>query len=304
MMNDDIEPPSPSGQQDSTNDSWLRRIGRSFGSGLKSRDDLNAALDEAQAEEVIDSDARWMIEGVLDVAETQVRDIMIPRGQMSVVERDATLAEVIKEVTESGHSRFPVIGDSRDEIVGLLLAKDLLRRLAKVEGVLGEAVEGPFDVRESLRPVVFVPESKRLNVLLKEFRASRNHMAVVVDEYGGISGLVTIEDVLEQIVGEIDDEHDEAEGAFILRQDDDRFAVRALTPIEEFNRYFDCSFSDEEFDTVGGLVTHEFGRMPTRGEQVQIGEFRFAVQRADSRRVLQLQVTLVDPEPDEAGSND
>ncbi|MBR9813115.1 CBS domain-containing protein [bacterium] len=303
-MNDDIEPPSPSGQQDSTNDSWLRRIGRSFGSGLKSRDDLNAALDEAQAEEVIDSDARWMIEGVLDVAETQVRDIMIPRGQMSVVERDATLAEVIKEVTESGHSRFPVIGDSRDEIVGLLLAKDLLRRLAKVEGVLGEAAEGPFDVRESLRPVVFVPESKRLNVLLKEFRASRNHMAVVVDEYGGISGLVTIEDVLEQIVGEIDDEHDEAEGAFILRQDDDRFAVRALTPIEEFNRYFDCSFSDEEFDTVGGLVTHEFGRMPTRGEQVQIGEFRFAVQRADSRRVLQLQVTLVDPEPDEAGSND
>lgn len=304
MNNDELEPPSPSGQQDSNNDSWLRRIGRSFGGGLKSRDDLFEALDEAQAEEVIDSDARWMIEGVLDVAETQVRDIMIPRGQMSVVERDASLAEVIKEVTESGHSRFPVIGDSRDEIVGLLLAKDLLRRLAKVEGALDEAAQGPFDVRESLRPVVFVPESKRLNVLLKEFRASRNHMAVVVDEYGGISGLVTIEDVLEQIVGEIDDEYDEAEGAFILRQDDDRFAVRALTPIEEFNRYFDCSFSDEEFDTVGGLVTHEFGRMPTRGEQVQIGEFAFAVQRADSRRVLQLQVMLVDPEPDEAGSDD
>lgn len=299
MMNDELEPPSPSGQQDSNNDSWLRRIGRSFGGGMKTREDLFEALDEAQAEEIIDSDARWMIEGVLDVAETQVRDIMIPRGQMSVVERDASLADVIKEVTESGHSRFPVIGDSRDEIVGLLLAKDLLRRLAKVEGALGEAAQGPFDVRESLRPVVFVPESKRLNVLLKEFRASRNHMAVVVDEYGGISGLVTIEDVLEQIVGEIDDEHDEAEGAFILRQDDDRFAVRALTPIEEFNRYFDCTFSDEEFDTVGGLVTHEFGRMPTRGEHVQIGEFKFAVQRADSRRVLQLQVTLVDPEPDE-----
>ena len=265
MMNDELEPPSPSGQQDSNNDSWLRRIGRSFGGGMKTREDLFEALDEAQAEEIIDSDARWMIEGVLDVAETQVRDIMIPRGQMSVVERDASLADVIKEVTESGHSRFPVIGDSRDEIVGLLLAKDLLRRLAKVEGALGEAAQGPFDVRESLRPVVFVPESKRLNVLLKEFRASRNHMAVVVDEYGGISGLVTIEDVLEQIVGEIDDEHDEAEGAFILRQDDDRFAVRALTPIEEFNRYFDCTFSDEEFDTVGGLVTHEFGRMPTRG---------------------------------------
>ena len=297
MMNEELEPPSPSGQQDSNNDSWLRRIGRSFSGGLKTRDDLNDALDEAQAEGVIDSDARWMIEGVLDVAETQVRDIMIPRGQMTVVEREATLAEVIKVVTESGHSRFPVIGESRDEIVGLLLAKDLLRRLAKVEGALGEATQGAFDVRESLRPVVFVPESKRLNVLLKEFRASRNHMAVVVDEYGGISGLVTIEDVLEQIVGEIDDEHDEAEGAFILRQDDNRFAVRALTPIEEFNRYFDCGFSDEEFDTVGGLVTHAFGRMPTRGEQVQIGEYRFAVQRADSRRVLQLQVTLVDPEP-------
>ena len=305
MMNDELEPPSPSGQQDSNTDSWLRRIGRSFGGGLKSRDDLNDALDEAQAEDVIDSDARWMIEGVLDVAETQVRDIMIPRGQMSVVERDASLTEVIKEVTESGHSRFPVIGESRDEIVGLLLAKDLLRLLAKAEGALGDAKQGgTFDVRESLRPVVFVPESKRLNVLLKEFRASRNHMAVVVDEYGGISGLVTIEDVLEQIVGEIDDEYDEAEGAFILRQDDNRFAVRALTPIEEFNRYFDCSFSDEEFDTVGGLVTHQFGRMPTRGEQVQIGEYRFAVQRADSRRVLQLQVTLVDPEPEaEDGDN-
>ena len=295
-MNAELEPPSPSGQANDTdnNDSWLRRIGRSLGGGgLRSRDDLNEALDEAQREEVIDADARWMIAGVLDVTETQVRDIMIPRGQMQVVELDATLDEVMAVVIESGHSRFPVIGESRDEIVGILLAKDLLRLSKRAQ-----ADDAGFDVRSALRPVVFVPESERLNVLLKEFRASRNHMAVVVDEYGGIAGLVTIEDVLEQIVGEIDDEYDEAEGAFIIRQDERRFAVRALTPIEEFNRYFGSEFPDDEFDTVGGLVTHEFGRMPNRGEQVQIGEFRFDVQRADSRRVLQLQVMLVDPETD------
>lgn len=286
----DSEPPS-STEQDSS-DNWLRRLGRSLGGAPRSREDLLETLRQAEEDELLDSDARWMIEGVLEVAETQVRDIMIPRGQMVVVERDATLAEVVNTVVESGHSRFPVIGESRDEIFGILLAKDLLGYVLRAGG----DVEQPFDVRSGLRQAVFVPESKRLNVLLKEFRSSRNHMAVVVDEYGGVAGLVTIEDVLEQIVGEIDDEYDEAEGAYILRQDESRYLVRALTPVEEFNRYFDCTFPDEEFDTVGGLVTHAFGRMPNRGESVDIQGFAFTVQRADSRRVHSLQVVLTDHE--------
>ena len=284
----DSEPPS-SIEQDSS-DNWLRRLGRSLGGAPRTREDLLATLRQAEDDELIDSDARWMIEGVLEVAETQVRDIMIPRGQMVVIEADADLHAVVNTVVESGHSRFPVIGESRDEVIGTLLAKDLLRYI-RAAGLDSEA---GFDVRSGMHPAVFVPESKRLNVLLKEFRSSRNHMAVVVDEYGGVAGLVTIEDVLEQIVGEIDDEYDEAEGAYILRQDDERYLVRALTPVEEFNRYFSSEFSDEEFDTVGGLVTHAFGRMPSRGESISIGPFGFTVQRADSRRVQTLQVALVD----------
>lgn len=284
----DSEPPS-SIEQDSS-DNWLRRLGRSLGGAPRTREDLLATLRQAEDDELIDSDARWMIEGVLEVAETQVRDIMIPRGQMVVIEADASLREVVDIVVESGHSRFPVIGESRDEVLGILLAKDLLRYVS----VAGGDAESGFDVRSGMHSAGFVPESKRLNVLLKEFRSSRNHMAVVVDEYGGVAGLVTIEDVLEQIVGEIDDEYDEAEGAYILRQDEHRYLVRALTPVEEFNRYFSSEFSDEEFDTVGGLVTHAFGRMPSRGESISIGPFGFTVQRADSRRVQTLQVALVD----------
>jgi len=185
---------------------------------------------------------------------------------------------------ESGHSRYPVIGDSRDEIVGILLAKDLLRFTSS---------EAPdFDIARWLRPVAFVPESKRVNVLLKDFRKSRNHMALVADEYGGVAGLVTIEDVLEQIVGEIDDEHDESESAQILKQDDRRYLVQGLTPIDDFNQYFGAEFSDEDFDTVAGLVMHELGHMPRRGESIQIDRFQFNVQRADSRRVHLLQVML------------
>jgi magnesium and cobalt transporter len=229
-----------------------------------------------------------MFQGVLETAETQVRDIMVPRAQMVVVEAEWSIQELLRVVVESGHSRFPVIGDSKDEIIGILLAKDLLRSTTHVP----EFDAGQFDLRRHLRPAVFVPESKRVNMLLKDFKRGRNHMALVVDEYGGIAGLVTIEDVLEQIVGEIDDEHDEAEGAHILKQDERRYMVNGLTTIEEFNQYFGCELPDEEFDTIGGLVMQRFGRMPKRGETVRIEQFSFNVQRVDSRRLLQLQVGL------------
>jgi magnesium and cobalt transporter len=227
-----------------------------------------------------------MIRGVFEARERQVRDIMVPRAQMVVVERDWPIERLLSEVVEAGHSRFPVIGDSRDEIVGILLAKDLLRYAAP------GASSGPFELARWLRPVTVVPESKRLNVLLKDFRKSRHHMAIVVDEYGGVAGLVTIEDVLEQIVGEIDDEHDESEVARILKQDDRHFLVQGLTPVEEFNHYFGADFPTEEFDTVAGLVMHSFAHMPRRGESVAIDRFQFNVQRADGRRVHVLQVTL------------
>ncbi|MGH8458511.1 MAG: HlyC/CorC family transporter, partial [Nevskiales bacterium] len=238
----------------------------------------------------LDAEAYGMIQGVLQVSQIQVRDIMVPRSQMVVVERDASPADLLREVIQSGHSRYPVIGENRDEVVGILLAKDLLRLALDQEHL---SPETRFDVREVIRPAVVVPESKRLNVLLKEFRANRNHIAIVLDEYGGVSGLVTIEDVLEQIVGEIDDEHDEEEGAFILRQDRERYLVRALTPIEEFNRYFGSQMSNEEFDTIGGLVAHRFGHLPRRGESTTVDRFQFNVQRADSRRVHLFQVAVL-----------
>jgi magnesium and cobalt transporter len=232
----------------------------------------------------LDPEALTMIEGVLQVAEMQVRDIMVPRAQMAVVERDAALDNILPVVIESAHSRFPVIDDNRDEVVGILLAKDLL-------AYYGQDNAKNFNVRDILRPAVFIPESKRLNVLLNEFRASRNHMAIVVDEYGGVAGLVTIEDVLEQIVGEIVDEHDIEEDAYIMKHNDNVYAVKALTPIEEFNHYFFAKFSDDEFDTIGGLVMNRFGRLPRRGEVISIDRFRFKILNADSRRIHLLQVT-------------
>jgi magnesium and cobalt transporter len=217
---------------------------------------------------------------------------MIPRAQMVVLDRDETMDDILATVIDSGHSRFPVVTESRDEVLGILLAKDLLRL------ALSSDRAGRLELAEILRPAVFVPESKRVNVLLKEFRASRNHMAVVVDEYGGVGGLVTIEDALEQIVGDIDDEYDQAEGAFIMRQDANRFLVRSLTPVSEFNRYFSAQFSDEEFDTIGGLVMHEFGHMPKRGESVQTDRFKFTVQRADNRRIHLFQMMIVADDED------
>ena len=275
------EPPS--------SDSWLRRIGQRMAGGPRNREELLAVLADAGEQQLVDAEALAMIQGVMETGELQVRDIMIPRGQITALEQDWPLEKIMPVVVDSGHSRFPVIGDSKDQVIGILLAKDLLR--FSMPGF-----EEKFDLKRFLRPAVFVPESKRVNVLLKDFRGSRNHMALVIDEYGGVSGLVTIEDVLELIVGDIDDEYDEIEGAAILKQDEARYLVNGLTPIEDFNAHFGVEFSDEEFDTVGGLVIHRFGHMPRRGEQVALGRFRFNVQRADSRRVHLLQVTVSNDE--------
>lgn len=266
--------------------SWIDRLGQALLGEPKDREQLVHVLREAQSRGLFDVDAQGMMEGVLQVAEMQARDIMIPRSQMVVVSRDASPQALISTAIESGHSRFPVIGESRDEVVGVLLAKDLLRYSPKSD------VE-QFSVREILRPAVFVPESKRLNVLLKEFRASRNHLAIVVDEYGGVAGMVTIEDVLEQIVGEIEDEHDIDEDTFIRKYSDINYTVKALTPIEDFNDYFGTVFSDEEFDTIGGLVTHSLGRLPKRGETIILDSMSFQVVNADTRRIHLMKVTLL-----------
>lgn len=262
---------------------WFERLGQALSGEPRDREELLELLRDAQSRNLFDADAQAMIEGVLQVADMQARDIMIPRAQMVVLEKDASLKDVTQIVVESGHSRFPVVGDSRDEVIGIVLAKDLLAHY------VGNP-DSPFNIREYLRPAPYVPESMRLNVLLKNFRDSRNHMAIVADEYGGVAGLITIEDVLEQIVGEIDDEYDVEEEASILKHTDSRYTVKALTPIEDFNEYFGLSFSDEEFDTVGGLVTHAFGHMPKRGEKVEINGLRFKVIRADSRRVHLLEM--------------
>jgi magnesium and cobalt transporter len=257
------------------------------------RDALVEELREAAERGLLDSDALEMLEGVLEVGDLQVRDIMVPRSQMTVIEREERLDRLLPVVVESGHSRFPVIGEDRDQVVGILLAKDLLRHYA-------ENKRDDFDIREVVRPAVFVPESKRLNVLLKEFRKNRHHMAIVVDEYGGVAGLVTIEDVIEQIVGDIADEYDVEEDQAIRREAPREYTVRALTRIDEFNEYFGTAFSDEEFDTIGGLVAHAFGRLPRRGDGVAIGELQFRVLRSDRRRIELLRVlTPVDVGLDE-----
>ncbi|MDH5547668.1 MAG: CBS domain-containing protein [Gammaproteobacteria bacterium] len=265
---------------------WLERLSQAFTNGEpRDRDELTDVIRDAEQKNIIDTDALSMIEGVMQVSDMQVRDVMIPRSQMVVVERDVAPEDFLPTVLESAHSRFPVIGENRDEIVGILLAKDLLAYFADQQ-------RGRFDIRDVMRPAVFIPESKRLNVLLKDFRSTRNHMAIVVDEFGGVSGLVTIEDVLEQIVGEIEDEYDFDEDTYIMPHKNNNYSVKALTPIEDFNEYFECSLSDEEFDTIGGLVLNSFGHLPKRGEKTTIGEFEFTVLRADNRRVHLLQLHL------------
>ena len=248
------------------------------------REQLLQLLRGAHNRNLMDGDALSIIEGALSVSEMQVRDIMVPRAQMDVVSVDDPPEKLVDFVLETAHSRFPAVGESKDDVIGILLAKDLLRYFAGKE----------FDLRDSLRPAVFIPESKRLNVLLREFRASRNHMAIVVDEYGGVAGVVTIEDVLEQIVGDIEDEYDfdEAAGNIVL-DNAGRYRVKAATEIGDFNTAFGTSFSDENYDTVGGLVIHALGRLPKRNEAIVIDGLRLQVLRADSRRVHTL---LVDPQ--------
>jgi magnesium and cobalt transporter len=276
---------------DETDDkpSLLDRLSALLTREPEDREDLVVVLRGAYERRLLDADALSMIEGVLSVSETTVRDIMIPRAQMDCVSADDSPADFMPMIVDTKHSRFPVIGESKDDVVGILLAKELLVYYANPES---------FVLREILRPAVFVPESKRLNVLLREFRANRNHIAIVVDEYGGVSGLVTIEDVLEQIVGDIDDEYDFDESEDnIIPEANGRFRVKAQTEIADFNSQFGTRFEDEEFDTVGGLVLKSFGRLPKRGEVTTLGGFRFRVLRADSRRLHTLQVERVAPPP-------
>ena len=250
------------------------------------RNRLLELLRESQHKGLIDMDALIMIEGVFQVAEMRVRDIMVPRSHMVVIQKDQSIEKMLSIVSASGHSRFPVIDESLDEIVGILLAKDLAH-------YTDEASRQSFELKDILRPAVFVPESKRLNVLLKDFRTSRNHMAVVIDEYSGVAGIVTIEDVLEQIVGEIDDEHDAADAINIQRHGFNRYTLKGITPITEFNAFFGTRFSNEQFDTVAGLILNELGHMPERGEEVLIDDYQFKIISSSSRRINNLQVTLL-----------
>lgn len=279
-MND--KPPSNGGTGST---GVLKRIVRAIKDDPWSREEIHDLLQ--QAESVFDPEEQNMLQGVLEVAETQVREVMVPRSQMVVIERNQKIEEMLTLILESGHSRFPVIGDDRDEVLGILLAKDLLR-------YFGDEQRGELRIEDYLRPAAVIPESKRLNALLKEFRDSHNHMAIVVDEYGGVSGLLTIEDVLEEIVGEIDDEHDPEEVACIQPEADTEgkqtWLVRALTRIEDFNEYFDTNLPDDDYDTTGGLVMHELGRLPRRGEKLAFGGFEFRVLKADRHRIETLQV--------------
>jgi magnesium and cobalt transporter len=280
-------------EDDSTNAperrSWLDRIGSMLSGEPSTREDLVELLRDVQADGLIAADTLRMMEGAIAVSDLTVGDVMIPRAQMIALCADDVFVDLLKQVVESGHSRFPVHGEDRDEILGILLAKDLLR------GVVADYDHlHPGNVRELLRPAVLIPESKKLNVLLREFRQSRNHMAIVIDEYGGVAGLVTIEDVLEQIVGEIDDEHDEAEDptALIAAQADGQYAVDALTPISDFNERFGADFDDDEYDTIGGLITAAIGHLPEAGEELTLGRFSFRIARADARRLHALHVSV------------
>jgi len=268
-----------------THRTWFRRLTQTLSGEPQNREELIEELRHAQANGLLTNDTLSMVEGAIKVSELTVADVMIPRAQTVFLPVAASPKEILEIVIESGHSRFPVHDGDKDEVLGILLAKDLLRCLAR---------GSPCDIRSLLRPVAMIPESKRLNILLKEFRISRRHMAIVVDEYGGVAGLVTIEDVLEQIVGDIDDEHDidEGEAKLIQAQADGRFLVSALTPIADFNERFGSEFSDDEFDTVGGMVTSEMGHLPEAGEEAELGSFHFQVTKADARRVHQFAVRV------------
>lgn len=265
--------------------SWFNRVKQVLSVQPQSKEQLLDLLRESQKCSLLTIDTLGMVEGALQVSEMHVCDVMVPRAQMVVLELDEPLDNLVKIIVDSGHSRFPVIGDNRDDVQGIFLAKDLLEYYAKSN-------IHQFHLREVMRPAIFIPESKRLNVLLREFRTLRNHIAIVVDEYSGVAGLVTIEDVIEQIVGDIDDEHDIDEEIFIKpSRRNGLYIVKALTPIEEFNAYFKANLSDEEFDTVGGLIMQAFGHLPQRGENLELNGFHFEVARANGRRIHLLRVT-------------
>lgn len=268
--------------------SWVRKLSNLF---LEPQDQeqLIELIRSASERHILDSEALSIVEGALSVSQMQARDIMLPRSQVVMVSRDAPAEETLKLVIETAHSRFPVIDDDRDDVIGILLAKDLLAAVVS-------SGDFKFDLRELLRPAVFIPESKRLNVLLREFRARRNHMAIVVDEYGGVAGIVTIENVLEQIVGEIEDEHDFDDDAPILQRNENTYTVKALTTVEDFNEHFETEWSDEDFDTVGGYVMNQFGHLPQRGEQITIDRYQFTVLRADNRRLYLMKMVVLPPD--------
>ncbi|MCC6160623.1 MAG: CBS domain-containing protein [Nitrosomonas sp.] len=264
---------------------WFEHISTLLSRKPEDRDQLLALLHSAYERNLLEADALAMIEGVMQVSEMQVRDVMIPRSQMDTIDINEKPEEFIPVVIETAHSRFPVIEGSKDQIIGILLAKDLLRYYAS---------KGEFNIRDMLRPVVYIPESKRLNILLKDFRSNRNHMAIVVDEYGGVAGLVTIEDVLEQIVGDIEDEYDfDEEDAYIVADTDGHYRVKSITEISSFNETLGATLSDKEFDTIGGLVINKFGRLPKNGESIAIEDFNFTAIRADSRRLHLLKVERI-----------
>ncbi len=264
--------------------SFLERIGKFFQGEPQDRQELVEVIRDSEENDLIDHDTRDMLEGVMEIAEKRVRDIMIPRSQIVTIEKTQSLDDLIDIITEAQHSRYPVISEDKDHVEGILLAKDLLR-------YLGSESE-PFQIDGVIRQAVVVPESKRVDKLLKEFQEERYHMAIVVDEFGGVSGLVTIEDILEEIVGEIEDEFDDEEEINIRQLSKHTFSVKALTPIEEFNSVFSTQFSDEEVDTIGGVIMTSFGHLPSRGEEIELERCSFKVTSADSRRVIQLQVTI------------
>ena len=269
---------------DKQEENWLDKISAIFSYSPKKKTDLLKILKNAVINGLIDNESLKMIEGVFKVSEVQVREIMIPRPHMIVIDISDLIGDIIKKVTTSGHSRFPVIDDNRDEIIGVLLAKDLIKRSMKDDNE-------DFDLYELLRPAVFVPESKRLNILLNEFKSSRNHIAIVIDENGGVSGLVTIEDVLEEIVGEIDDEHDKKTESRILAQSHEKYIVEALTTLEEFNNYFLVNFEDDDIDTIGGYLINQFERVPQKGETIKIKNLLFKILSVDSRKISRIQIT-------------
>ena len=269
--------------------SWIDKITQVFSDEPTDTKSLLELLRNAEQDQVLDADALGIIEGALQVSSMQVRDIMIPRSQLAIVPAKLPANEIIELVTKASHSRFPVMGENVDNVIGILLAKDLLPLILKEE-------TRKLDIKDVVRPATFVPESKRLNVLLKDFRETRQHMAIVIDEYGSVSGAVTIEDVLEQIVGEIEDEYDVDDESYIKKFDEENYIVKALTPVDEFNEYFGTQFSDQEFTTLGGLVLQQIGHIPERGETINIGPFLVTVLNADSRQIKLLKVTstLVD----------